>query len=251
MGHEGTVTWRCWGGRVSAAGWSLVRCCLGPRHFCRSSPPSPSDWCCASPEGHWRPLVAETAEGGRSSNSSGSCSSSDGEASRFTVETVWQQFLKVLKESVCRKSRTDLGFLCWFNLSISPKSELKNLLSQAHPIWTHESSDFPKLSSILRPLSSSFHQGQSLNVWKSAFPVAPLQHWCHIRSYVRSQLGMSIAPPWSPKLVGQSRNGKNVPISGWNKASFDSGSHVGRRHAKMGGGQREYLIDFGEEATPD
>lgn len=56
-----------------------------------------------------------------------------------------------------------------------------------------------------------------------------------IRSYVRSQLGMSIAPPWSSKLVGQSRNGKNVPISGWNKASFDGSSHVGREQGRKWG----------------
>lgn len=62
---------------------------------------------------------------------------------------------------------------------------------------------------------------------------------------------MSIEPPRSPKLVGQSRNGKNVPISGWNKVSFDGSSRVGRQEGKMAGGQKEYLIDLGEEATPD
>lgn len=62
---------------------------------------------------------------------------------------------------------------------------------------------------------------------------------------------MSISPPSSPKLVGQSRYGKNVPTSGWNKASFDGSSRVGRQQEQVGVGQKEYLIDFGEEATPN
>ena len=48
----GWPTWRCWGGRASAAGWSHGRCCLGPRRSCRSLPPLPSVWYCASPGQH-------------------------------------------------------------------------------------------------------------------------------------------------------------------------------------------------------
>lgn len=43
---------------------------------------------------------------------------------------------------------------------------------------------------------------------------------------------------------------KECPNRGENKASFDDSSHGDGHQGKIGGGQTEYLIDLGEEATP-